>query len=320
MKIKKLHFCITVIVILNLLYLTGCQNLVLNKSDSSEINSSSIVETRAFIFEDSIITGKAEAAPLLLGLVAAVAPVIIEKGIDFIGNQLKQASEAKEIVIVASANSDGFFYVQNDNSIICKNAYIVIVKGRFGKNNDRKIETDDKFWKSETGQAALRRMKLIEIPDFLYEGKFEYKISENSFKIVSSYLEYKKPFEKSIGQKRDLLLTFLFQKPFKTKADDKTESFALGTIKFEDIKLPIKLEFEELRDKESEWLPMPNLPDELKKSARIENDLFVYTLVASITESKDANLYLKLLSDVFEGSKENVKKVVIELIPKTENK
>lgn len=321
----KLRYLCNLILYFSIIALIGCQSMNINLRKEEDLGkNASIVETRVFILKESMTTPAPEAGPLLIGIAAAVAPIAIEKGIDFIGNQIKEAAKAKEKVIVSNVNSDGFYIKKSDNETSCSESYIIVVKGRFGKTKD-KIDTKDKNWSSPQAQAKLLSLGLIEMPDFLYEGKIQFKMQqpdnkalENVFKIRSIYLEYNKAFGDGIGDKRDLLLSFLFQKPFKTKPEDKTESFALGTLKFEDIKIPLKLDHEQLRGKETEWMPMPNVPNEIMKSAKKGDSFFVYTLVATITESKDANKYLQLLSDVFEGSKENVKKVVIELVPKAE--
>jgi hypothetical protein len=165
-----------------------------------------------------------------------------------------------------------------------------------------------------------KEIGLMEMPEFLYEGHMQFNANENVFKVQSTYLEYNVPFIGAIDQKRDLLINLLFQKPYKTKPEDKAQSFAFGTLKFEGMKAPIKLKSLALKGKETEWMPIPAVNDQQKNTAKDNEAVFVYTLVATVTETKDANAYLKLFSDVFEGSKEGVKKVIIDIVPKPEAK
>jgi hypothetical protein len=82
-----------------------------NLQHSNPDNESNIIkETRAFITTKEI-KAKAVPAALIPALIGAVAPVAIDKGIDFLGALLKAAAEREEVTRAAFVN-DHFYFLK----------------------------------------------------------------------------------------------------------------------------------------------------------------------------------------------------------------
>jgi hypothetical protein len=285
-----------------------------NLQHSNPDNESNIIkETRAFITTKEI-KAKAVPAALIPVLIGAVAPVAIDKGIDFLGALLKAAAEREEVTRAAFVN-DHFYFLKKARlrfNVAPPAKELIIIHGKFGPADKQNFK--DKFWEDLDAKynGLLTRSGLIEDPDFYFSGKFDYSPDGSSFRLKATLFEYRQPFGKHKFAHRDIALTLVFQTPYLESENSTVSSFALGTFTFKNLAAPIRLQEPQLRGKETKWLSILNFEGDLSNLRN--GPVAPYTVVATIAETRDANKFLMLASEIFEESKEDVKDIIAEPI------
>lgn len=260
-----MHIMIKIRVILVafcMLTLIACNHLETvdnKKPDNKEPKYVGTFQTRTFIQPDGVGNKPDSDRVLPIAAIgAAMLPPLIDRGVDLIASSLRKASEDK--VYTATALANGFFYKIDQESFTPipyedKEMRLIIVRGEFGPLDQDKQNFSKKFWREGRGKPIALNIGLNKDPAFYYEAFFQFTPDFSAFRLKSSFLECNEFIGKSISSKRDLVISFLFRTPSK---DEKTgtSSFAIGTVKIEDLKTDTRLELEALNGHETAWLPL----------------------------------------------------------------
>ncbi len=289
--------------------------------------TTSIVDTRAFVLPRCPVSRQSgEVAPLIGAVAGIVLPILIQKGLDFVSAGLKEAAGEKSVSSTAIAN--GNFYSQSPGalglSLNARTRCIVVVRGVFG--DDSPSFSAEEMRDAEIAQS-LSDLGLVSDPHFYMEATIITSPEKSAFKLVSQRLIFNEPMNKDAfglrkGSNKDVAVSFIFQTPAKSIEEGKKASFGGGALSFESLTPGKYLSEAALRGKETAWIPMPKIEAGKVKTARQSKSgqamaFGPFSVVATITETRDASKVLQLISQVFEGSKGEAAKVIVNFVEET---
>lgn len=169
-----------------------------------------VEDTRLFLSE-KCLEPKAEAAVLLL-IAAAVAPKLIESGVAFISDYIKEYSDNYSATYTASV-SDYLFFKKDEHNAAMRYDCLVVARGKFGSSAGKPAPNDPtgKYWEA---------LSLTDTPDFLLEAQLVYggpKQNEANgiadiWRIHPLLLSFKNPAAVH-GTVKDLVVTFSVDMP-----------------------------------------------------------------------------------------------------------
>ncbi|MBW2739964.1 MAG: hypothetical protein JRE64_14215 [Deltaproteobacteria bacterium] len=263
------------------LSLVGCTHLGTGIKQPAELVPKHVdtFQTRAFILpeglgkepnireleasSDELDDIKEDATALPAAIAAGLLPNLIDKGVDLAASALREAS--KEKTVTASSTANGYFYkidaTKYDPLPYAKGRRLIIVRGRFGPNEEAKFKS--KFWNSEKAKEFAMKIGMIEDPAFYYEGYFHFTNDNSTFRLVSLILEHNRFISSGlVSSKRDLVLSFLFKG---TSKDNKIQGFALGVVKVKNLKKSTRLDRKALVGHETAWMPLMPLDKKITK-------------------------------------------------------
>lgn len=191
-----------------------------------------------------------ELAPLVLGLLTAVAPAVIEKAIDLAGTAATLAGQDTTVKSAVSS-VQGNFYASRDGSLFLNKSLgcIVIARGRF---RDDSRDPAEGWVKANMGVLA-RAMGMQGNPGFYMEITLEVSLDRTAFRLVPQYLYLGEPMEVSAWRSnaRGLSISLSFSNAGADKA------FASSILAFPELMPPFEAGTRYLQGYRSNWMPLP---------------------------------------------------------------
>jgi hypothetical protein len=198
-------------------------------------------------------------------VLAAVAPKLIEVGVDTIAGVLTKAGERHDKTVTALAN--GYFYASDGQGTVRSHAgwgCVVVVHGRFGSAGGPVQFSDPS--KAE----KFKDLGLVDDPNFYLEANVEYSAEGSAFELKPKILLFGKAIEDSwFSKERDLVVTVAFRRGL-----DATEKPAFGSTQFlfENVRENTAVEGSALQYKGGAWVPMHPLDDKLKEQLAADRE------------------------------------------------
>ncbi len=262
----------------------------------------SAVETRISVYQtERFYPDEKMAIPAVVsGLASLLAQGFIDKGFDLLSLALKKAA-GKAAVADVSVKAGGMqFAIVKDKAPgpmdvkLVDNA-ISIVHGRFG------LERMD----ASTLAEELRSQFYSFAESLAVTTQIEYSPDGSAFRLVPHFVYYNGGIA---GKKKiDVAVHYTFKLPAKTGAGDDSKAYGSATITFEDLRKGALLETASLKAKSSEWIALPVFSSWNTKNTHVPVPFIVE---ARVVETRNANKLLEIMSEVFEESKDELKKAV----------
>lgn len=307
--------------------LSGCNGLFsepLAVPVAGPTGKSSIVDTRAFVLPRCPISKQSgEAAGIVAAIAGIVVPILVDKGFDFLSSELSKAAGEKSVSTTAIAN--GNFYSQHTGtsqlSLESRTKCLVVVRGVFG--GATASFTADEMQDPEVA-SALKSLGLAGDPHFYLEATINTSQEKSAFKLVAQRFIFNVPMNRDLfglrkGSNKDVAVSMVFQTPSKSAEEAKKTSFGGGALSFESLTPGKYLSEAALNGKETAWIPTPKVEAAKVKAvqkltAGQSKSIAPFTIVVTVTETRDASKILQLISQVFEGSKAEAAKVVVNYV------
>lgn len=180
-----------------------------------------------------------ELGPAVGAALSALALPLIEKGFDALGAALRNAAEPS--TTKASMQTTAEFYLVRPNARVASIApawgCIIAVVGPFGEPGSGTFESA--YWTSEDRAPArtlLNSFGLVGDPHLYLEAQVIASSDRSAFRLAVRHFEYAAALNPStFNAKRDLVLSFIFEKPAADPDADDAKAFAIGSVSFKDL-------------------------------------------------------------------------------------
>ncbi|WP_288393315.1 hypothetical protein [uncultured Herbaspirillum sp.] len=290
---KKILHHLSLLLMSTLAYATAC--------------AADMQETRVLALSGKCPVSQAasvEFAPIIVALLAAVAPSVIEKGIDLAAGAASAAG-ADKTVSSATSSYQGNFYASSDGTLHLHKslACIVITRGRFGDKESRPAGG----WGQNGFGTIARKTGMQGNPDLYLEMTIDVSPDRSSFRLLPQYLYFAKPLEESSWRSPARGLTVSLS--FSNSGTDKP--FASTMLAFPTLTPPFESKYIYLSGYQSNWMALPVPSNRTTTLMKDETDY-----QAQIKKNVDdlAPAAPKRTSDATDVSLEEAQKVLCELL------
>lgn len=290
-----------------------------------KLEASSIRDTRAMVgnsAEGCPATGGGPESVAIAGLLAAVAVPLIEsavkEAVGALGKAIEEAAKDKEETVTAVAPGVD----------VVRARCIVLVRGIFGEAATARG--------GNARENLYNRIGLIGDPELYLEMPvFKNGKEPSAFRVELQAVEYRKPLVSGLTDKRDLVISLVFQTPSKKSEKDEAAAFAIGGMNIEQIEVGSVLSSTGALKpgKTTAWLPIPGgaeKADAVKPDAKAATakagtakpgtglpGYGPYSIFVNVTETRRGSKFMQFLSGVFKPNEETIAKegakIVIDL-------
>lgn len=254
-----------------------------------------------------------EVSSIAAGIVAAVAPKLLDKGLDWLTEYLKEQKD--KLSATTSMRAAGEMYTLSDASgelvAIPKYRCLVLVRGTFGNLDTNSTERGGWFT-----QQHLKNFHLVRPPALYLETRLIYLNEGRQLVLRPALLDYQATAAERVGEgKKDVLVTVAMKTSQVEKGETKERTFATFTLPFPKLKIGSRFDTATLAGLQSNVQPIPPaVPKGPDTGSR--DDVIAFQAEVSVVETDDGGELFVKASEIANESKEDVSKQILELIKK----
>jgi hypothetical protein len=276
---------------------------------------------------------------ILIPVVTALAPTVIDKTLDILVDYLKKQKEA--YTAIGPAKTAGKFYVTHGNEVVSpRYGCLVVVRGVFGVHVEKAGSTSQasELWTHEN----LQKVKLASRPALYAEFQIDYlgRTEPTHMVLQPVFLDYRETAARKTGRsgKKDLLFVFEFKTsqptwatpqlsnqsngPSKTQDSEgiaKEDVITVFSVEMKEVRIGTRVTQEALSSITSNVQVLPvTARTNVQKDGSMNIVPFTapFQVALILTETEDGGAFFLQASEALSASKASLSKETVRLIEK----